>query len=90
MEANYQVKVVLDDELASSKSWSEPMTWEQVVLSFKKAYKVHNGDRMVLVGVRNLNQGRWIVDRMNPVSIGLVDEEMTCLMVKRVELETRF
>jgi hypothetical protein len=86
MQADYQVKVVLDGEFAKTIKWSEPMTWEQVISSFKKAYHVHNGDRMVLVGVKNLNDGRWIVDRMNPVSIGLVDEEMTCLMVKRVEL----
>jgi hypothetical protein len=86
MDASYQVKVVLDGELFNEKQWSEPMTWDMVISSFKKAYHVHNGDRMVLVGVKNLNDGRWIVDRMNPVSIGLVDEEMTCLLVKRVEL----
>ena len=87
MQEVYQVKVVLDDEFAKDIKWSDAMTWDQVISSFKKAYHAHNGDRMVLVGVKNLNDGRWIVDRMNPVSIGLVDDEMTCLMVKRIELD---
>lgn len=81
----YQIKVVLDGEYDSDKAWSEAMTWEQVVANFETAHGLHNGDGSVGVGVKNLNDGRWIVDRMNRIGISLKDD-FSLFIVKRIDM----